>query len=97
MLVFTFSVMPKHYLHDLFSQHIHTYNNVPDDGRQYIVQAGIVCDCVDLVVSSPYLSVDTIEWPVFQQTYHIKHSVVESHIYALPQYFFSLQGPPSLA
>ncbi len=97
MLIFVLSILPKHYLHDVFSKHTHVYTAIPANGEQYFAKAGVICDCLDLVVSSPYTPVEGISLPVAVCNYVVKHSALENHFHELPRYFFSLQGPPATA
>ena len=54
MLLFTFSIMPKKYLHDLVANHEDFYSLHFGD-KTTVSQTGFNCQCEDLVVSTPFI------------------------------------------
>jgi len=56
LLLFTFSMTPKKYLHDLVSNHEDFYSLHFGD-ETTVNQIGFHCQCEDLVVSTPFIQV----------------------------------------
>lgn len=57
LLIFTFSITPKRYLHDLVADHTDYYSGFNPGGEPAVNQAGFDCDCDELVVSTPYIEI----------------------------------------
>lgn len=96
LLIFSLSITPKKYFHDLIADHTDSYN-VNFSGKATVGKTGYSCDCEDLVVSTPFIEPGIgsvcLPQPVFCM-----------HI-ASPYFFQFLsahtakesRGPPSLA
>jgi hypothetical protein len=95
LLVFSFSITPRKYLHDAIANHkdatsqlSHTY------GLQYS-NTGFICKCDDLVAESPFTS----NFQYFQCTplpvFSVRLSVALYHFQSTPVFFFELRGPPA--
>ena len=96
LLLFTLSIMPKLYLHDIFAAHqdIITNTNSSEPG---ILKDGYSCDINELVATSPFTETDKqvvvspeIEFPVL-------HTRYTSQIATAAPECFTLRGPPMLA
>jgi len=54
LLLFSFSITPKNYLHDWAASHVDVPAYHPGNEIAFS-QAGFSCDCQDLVVSAPFI------------------------------------------
>lgn len=54
LLLFSFSITPKNYLHDWAASHVDVYAYHTGDETAFNL-AGFNCDCQDLVVSTPFI------------------------------------------
>ena len=96
LMIFSLSITPKLYLHDLFARHSDILLSVPDDGKVHITQSGFSCDCNTLVSTSPFtdyaIEID-IKAPLDYSSFpcvFITPEYVSSHS------FIELRGPPAL-
>lgn len=96
LLIFTFSITPKRYLHDLFAGHKDTVSKVADDGKVYVSQSGFNCDCNTLVATSPFTEhADVIEVTGLAE-YPSLFIALTTAVYTSSYSFTELRGPPSL-
>lgn len=54
LMLFTFSITPRHWLHDLFANHTDTVAAVAHDGNDHLHVQGFNCDCYSVVTHSPF-------------------------------------------
>src|SRR5688572_18751214 len=96
LVLFTFSITPKRYLHDLFAGHTDTITKSLNDGNAHVSKSGFQCDCDNLVATSPFTDqADGI---------HIARLLVHSSqftsyitpVYTSSHSFIELRGPPSV-
>jgi len=97
LVLFTFSITPKLFWHDLVADHrdtigYHSYN----DDQSHITAAGFNCDCNTLVVTVPFIEQpDPVSTPVTPVPATIP-SVIAVQIFSCTHDFFQLRGPPSI-
>jgi hypothetical protein len=93
LCIFTFSVTPKQWLHDIIANHKDT-NAYAVDGKIILTRVGFHCNCENLVVQSPFISYDgpaELNAPAFlvlHQTATISNLISSYH------FFSELRGPP---
>jgi hypothetical protein len=95
LAIFTLSITPKKYVHDLITEHTDFYSFHPAH-EVNVSQAGLSCHCEDLVVSAPFIP--TSFETVLATELHYKEFITT------PYYFFfynahtakDLRGPPCL-
>jgi hypothetical protein len=96
LLLFTLSIMPKLYLHDLFATHqdliINTGQTEPG-----IIKDGYSCDVNDLVATSPFTETENVIVFNPEIDYPVLHTRYTSQIAAAAPACFTLRGPPVLA
>jgi hypothetical protein len=95
LLVFTFSITPRKYLHDAIATHKDKTSQLsPEQGSQYS-NAGFICKCDDLVAESPFTNdvqyFNCIQLPVFS----VRLSAALYHFQSTHVFFFELRGPPA--
>src|SRR5687768_10253481 len=65
LILFTFSITPKLFLHDLFTNHTDTVYKKTVDDKAQVSKSGFTCDCNDLVATSPFTEhKNAIELPI---------------------------------
>jgi hypothetical protein len=93
LCIFTFSITPKQWLHDVIANHKDSYA-YSVDGRIILTTAGFHCNCDNLVVQSPFIHYDgpaELKAPAFfvlHQTASINNLISAHH------FFSELRGPP---
>jgi hypothetical protein len=95
LLLFTLSIMPKLFLHDIFAAHQDIITHT--DGEPGLVKNGYSCDVNDLVATSPFTeTVQNIELrsEIFFPVLHTRYT---SQIATAAPECFTLRGPPVLA
>lgn len=96
LLLFTLSIMPKLYLHDIFATHqdLITNNGQTQPG---ILKDGYSCAVNDLVATSPFTETEKVT--LFNPEIHfpVLHTRYTSQIAAAAPGYFTLRGPPVLA
>jgi hypothetical protein len=94
LCIFTFSITPKQWLHDVIANHKDSYA-YSVDGKIILTTAGFHCNCDNLVVQSPFISYDgpaEVNAPAFFVLYQ---SATISNLISAHHFFSSLRGPPS--
>lgn len=95
-MVFSISITPKRYLHDLFAGHKDTITKPVEDGKARLSQSGFKCDYNTLVATSPFTEYsDEIEIKTLS-VYPSFFVSLSTPVYRSPHAFFELRGPPSL-
>ncbi|MEO5591862.1 MAG: hypothetical protein ABIR15_23205 [Chitinophagaceae bacterium] len=94
LLVFTFSIAPKRFLHDAIANHTDKITVVfPGDNPQ-LSNTGFICKCDNLVAESPF----TDEAPHFDfvpaQLFSVQQASALYYVYSSAVFFFELRGPP---
>jgi len=93
VLLFTFSITPRQFLHDLFADHTDFYTSCHGT-EATISNSGKNCKCDDLVVSVPFLGLDTAE-EVASLSEHGFYNQVSYQFYFSSTFSTpDLRGPP---
>ncbi len=97
LLLFTFSMAPKKYLHDLVADHTDFYGYSNGDNETTVSKAGFNCDCEELVVTAPFVPA-SFSADFALPTQH-NSFVISFHrqFNLITQYTKDLRGPPSVA
>jgi hypothetical protein len=96
LCIFTFSVTPKQWLHDIVTNHKDSYAN-PVDGKVILTTAGFHCNCDNLVVQSPFIHYDGPaegNAPVF---FVLHQTATISNLISAHHFFSELRGPPVIS
>ena len=95
LLVFTFSIAPKKFLHDAIANHTDKSIVVAAGDNAQLSHAGFICKCDNLVAESPF----TNEAQHFDfaaiQVFSVQQTSPLYHFYSATVFFFELRGPPS--
>jgi len=94
LLVFSFSIAPKKFLHDAIANHKDKTALTAQAGYPQLTHTGFVCKCDNLVAESPF----TNDFRHFNFVPVAPVSVQQSsplcHYYSSGVFFFELRGPP---
>lgn len=93
LLLFTLSIMPKLYLHDIFAAH----QDMITSTEPGIVKNGYSCDVNDQVATSPFTETEKIVEITPGIYFAVLHTRYTSQIATAAPPCFSLRGPPMLA
>jgi len=93
LCIFTFSITPKQWLHDILANHKDSFANSVD-GKIILTTTGFHCNCENLVVQSPFISYDgpaEVNAPAF---FVLHQSATISNFISSYHFFSELRGPP---
>jgi hypothetical protein len=94
LLVFTFSMAPKKFLHDAIANHRDKTTVLTPGTAQQLSHTGFICKCDNLVAESPF----TDETPYFDfaaiRPFSAWQNIPLYHFYSSDVFFFELRGPP---
>jgi hypothetical protein len=93
LMLFTLSIMPKLYLHDIFAAH----QDMMSTTEPGIVKNGYSCDVNDLVATSPFTETDKVIKFNPEIEFAVFHTRYTSQIATAAPECFTLRGPPMLA
>ena len=95
LLVFTFSIAPRQFLHDAIANHTDKrYSVLPANGHQ-VSKTGFFCKCDDLVAESPFTD-DVQQYSIVSpRSFSVQAPVALYFFYSSPVFFFALRGPPA--
>jgi hypothetical protein len=96
LLLFTLSIMPKLYLHDVFAAHHDKIGNA-GHSQPGIIKDGYSCDVNDLVATSPFTGTEKIAAFNPEIDFPVLHTRYTSQIATAAPECFTLRGPPVLA
>ncbi|MEP6749200.1 MAG: hypothetical protein ABJB86_15810 [Bacteroidota bacterium] len=95
LLVFTFGIAPKKFLHDAIANHKDKASLVLSNGETQLSHAGFICKCDNLVAESPF----TNEAGYFElapfQVFSVQRDATLYHFYSSTYFSFGLRGPPA--
>lgn len=95
LLVFTFSIAPKKFLHDAIANHTDKVIVVSPGDSAQVTNTGFICKCDNLVAESPFTNeVTHFEFaavPVFSE----QQTASLNHFYSSEVFFYTLRGPPA--
>jgi hypothetical protein len=93
LCIFTFSITPKQWLHDIVTNHKDSYAKSVD-GKAILTTTGFHCNCDNLVVQSPFIYYDgpaEINAPAF---FVLHQTATISNLISAYHFFSELRGPP---
>jgi hypothetical protein len=97
LAIFALSNTPTKFLHTLFANHTDfVSNSFNNSGNPELSVTGINCHCDNLVVISPYTTVNTILSQIIVRSFPDYSIAKSTHIPVSQKIFFDLKGPPSL-
>jgi len=95
LLVFTFSIAPKKFLHDAIANHKDKITVLSPGGTLQLSHTGFICKCDNLVAESPF----TNELLYFDfaaiRLFSVQPTIPLYHFYSSAVFFFELRGPPA--
>ena len=96
LLIFTMSITPKVFLHDLTADHKDEASVVLHCHDQHISKIGFTCDCNNLVSTSPYTEEPVLQIPEPGAVALIAYiNRFADPVYTATIFFSSLRGPPA--
>jgi len=96
LIIFTISISPKRYLHDIFANHNDTISLAVNDGKLQLSEAGYNCDCNNLVATSPFMD-EAVNIVVICPTIYPAFFVAFSNpLHSTSYSFTELRGPPAV-
>lgn len=95
LLVFSFSITPKKFLHDAIANHKDKSAIVTTGDIPQLSHSGFVCKCDNLVAESPFTDAVVSFDFVVQQDFSISPEIACYHFYSSPVVFSKLRGPPA--
>lgn len=96
LVLFTFSITPKRYLHDLFAGHTDIVNIENTGDETCIGKSTFNCDCNTLVATSPFID-DADESVIdFPKLYPPFFAAYTNPLLGTTYSFTELRGPPAL-
>lgn len=96
LLIFTMSITPKVFLHDLTADHKDESSVILDCHDQHISKVGFTCDCNNLVSTSPYTEEPALQIPVPGAIVLVAYvNRFTDPVYTAELFFTSLRGPPA--
>lgn len=96
LVIFTLSIMPRLYLHDIFASHQDIISKVDHD-HPGIVKDGYSCDINDQVATSPFTELSQATELNQEIDFPVLHTRYTSQIATAAPDCFTLRGPPALA
>jgi hypothetical protein len=94
LCLFTFSVTPKQWLHNIFADHKDFYSNATGDHLQF-TKSGFRCDCDNLVVNTPFIQVDGPGELTIGQFFQNYQGTTICNCNTGHHFLFHLRGPPA--
>jgi len=94
LLVFSLSITPKIFLHQLVANHKDRSYTAHSHTDQF-TKAGFRCNCENQVVEVPYLNYSTGVDLVVYSSFQIDRTTPIYQFPSFPYFIFGLRGPPS--
>jgi len=96
LVLFSFSITPKRYFHDLLASHVDTSIQKKVSGNEEVNKSGFNCDCDTLVATSPFTE-ENSEIVISLLPVHISHyTSFIIPLYTASHSFIELRGPPAV-
>ena len=95
LLVFTFSITPKKFLHDAFANHKDKPALISSGNTLQFGLSGFMCKCDNLVAESPFTDEAAYFHFVPFQFFSVQKDPALYHFYSSTFFFFELRGPPA--
>ncbi len=96
LLVFTFSIAPKQFLHDAIANHKDKLHIAAPGDEQQVNKAGFFCKCDNLVAESPFTDEVQQYSIAAPRAFAAQAPVALYFFHASPVFFFGLRGPPAV-
>jgi hypothetical protein len=93
LCLFSLSITPKQWLHNIFADHKDFYTHTVGDHLQF-TKSGFHCDCDNLVVNTPFIHVDGPNESTGIQIFPAYEAIINNASTPGHDYFFHLRGPP---
>ncbi|MEO5685598.1 MAG: hypothetical protein ABIQ88_23325 [Chitinophagaceae bacterium] len=94
LLVFTFSIAPKKFLHDAIADHKDKITVAAAGGSSAVSHAGFICKCDNLVAESPFTNEAAVFIFASPRLFSVSQTIALYHFHSSPIFFFELRGPP---
>jgi hypothetical protein len=94
LLVFTFSIAPKQFLHDAIANHKDKLHIPAPGDEQQVSKTGFFCKCDNLVAESPFTDEVQQYSIAAHRAFAEQPPVVLYFFHSSPVFFFGLRGPP---
>jgi hypothetical protein len=95
LIVFSFSITPKKFLHDAIANHKDKAAVLSAVGTPQFSHSGFVCKCDNQVAESPFTNVTTcFDFAIVRLFSEYKH-IQPCHFYSSTFLFFQRRGPPA--
>ncbi len=95
LLVFSFSITPKKFLHDAIANHKDKLIVASPGNDKQVTHTGFVCKCDNLVAESPFTNNVQLFDIAAVHVFSVQQSSPLYHFYSSPVFLFQLRGPPS--
>lgn len=96
LLIFTLSITPKVFLHDLTADHKDEASVILHCHDQHVSRVGFTCDCNNLVSTSPYTEEAVFQMPLPGAIALVPYvNRFTDPVYTAEIFFSSLRGPPA--
>ena len=94
LLVFTFSIAPKQFLHDAIANHKDKLRIASTADEHQVSKTGFFCKCDNLVAESPFTDEVQQYSIVSPRAFAVQAPVALYFFHSSPVFFFGLRGPP---
>ena len=95
LLVFTFSMAPRQFLHDAIANHKDKVNFASAGNETQVSNSGFFCKCDSLVAESPFTHDEQQFDFVLPRFFAAQPLPVLYYFHSSPVFFFELRGPPT--
>lgn len=98
LLIFSLSITPKLFLHNIFANHKDTlYYLTGNDPKNFqLNKVGINCQCINLVAEAPFINYDDPIQIIAPDFFSEKKPGFCLSFYDARHFFSAFRGPPSL-
>lgn len=96
LLLFSFSMTPKRWLHDLFAKHADTYGQVSANGQDAVSAEHFNCHCDNIVVDTPFTFSEHFTATLQPLTCPEFSSPLQERVPCKDAVTSPLRGPPAL-
>ncbi|MES1224556.1 MAG: hypothetical protein ABUT20_54180 [Bacteroidota bacterium] len=95
LLVFTFSITPKKFLHDAIANHKDKAGIALKGDTTQLSNSGFICKCDNLVAESPFTDAAVHFDFAAPQVFSVHKEALHYRFYSSTFFFFELRGPPA--
>jgi hypothetical protein len=97
LLVFSFSITPKKFLHNAIADHKDKVTVAGTGNNSRLSHAGFICKCDNLVAESPFTNEHTYFNFTPAPLFSVQKTIALYYFYSSAVFFFELRGPPANA